>query len=68
MTPALDAWQRPEIARHVVRDLPGGQSEAMLLIEGVRCTACVWLIERALLGALPASSTRRSTRRHVARG
>ena len=46
----LDAWQRPEIARHVVRDLPGGQSEAMLLIEGVRCTGCVWLIERALLG------------------
>ena len=47
----LDAWRRPEIARHVVRDLPGGQSETMLLIEGVRCTGCVWLIERALLGA-----------------
>ncbi len=49
---ALDAWHRPEIARHVVRERPGGHSETMLLIEGVRCTGCVWLIERAL-AALP---------------
>jgi Cu2+-exporting ATPase len=47
-----DAWQRPEIARHVIRDLGAGRRETMLLIEGVRCAACVWLIERAL-GALP---------------
>ena len=46
-----DAWQRPEIARHVVRNL-GERREVMLLIEGVRCSACVWLIERSL-GALP---------------
>ena len=47
-----DAWQRPEIARHVIRDLGAGRREAMLLVEGVRCAACVWLIERAL-EALP---------------
>lgn len=47
-----DAWQRPEISRHVIRDLGAGRREMMLLIEGVRCAACVWLIERAL-GALP---------------
>jgi P-type Cu2+ transporter len=42
------AWQREEVARHVVRDLGEGLRETMLLIDGVRCTACVWLIERAL--------------------
>ena len=42
------AWQRDEIARHIVRDLGEGRRETMLLIDGVRCAACVWLIERAL--------------------
>ena len=42
------AWNRPEISRHVVRELDDGRSEMMLLIEGVRCSACVWLIERSL--------------------
>ena len=42
------AWQRDEVARHVVRDLGDGRRETMLFVEGVRCTACVWLIERAL--------------------
>lgn len=46
-----EAWRRPEIARHVIRDLGAGRRETMLLIEGVRCSACVWLIERSL-GAL----------------
>ncbi|HSD53774.1 MAG TPA: heavy metal translocating P-type ATPase metal-binding domain-containing protein, partial [Burkholderiales bacterium] len=50
--PGRDAWQRPEVARYVVRELPGGRCEAMLLVEGLRCSACVWLIERALC-ALP---------------
>jgi Cu2+-exporting ATPase len=42
------AWSRPEVARHVVRELGASRCETMLLIEGVRCSACVWLIERAL--------------------
>ncbi|HKQ14107.1 MAG TPA: heavy metal translocating P-type ATPase [Steroidobacteraceae bacterium] len=42
------AWQRDELARHVVRDLGEGRRETMLFVEGIRCTACVWLIERAL--------------------
>ena len=46
------SWQRPEIARHVVHELGPGRRETMLLIEGVRCPACVWLIERSL-GRLP---------------
>jgi len=45
-------WARPELERHVVRSLSGETREAIVLIEGLRCTACVWLIERAL-AALP---------------
>ena len=45
------AWQRDELARHVVRDLGEGRRETMLFVEDVRCTACVWLIERASLPA-----------------
>jgi len=51
-TPASQAWSRPALERHVVRDIGSGRSEAVLLIEGLRCAACVWLIERALT-ALP---------------
>ncbi|HEU4781425.1 MAG TPA: heavy metal translocating P-type ATPase [Steroidobacteraceae bacterium] len=47
-----DSWNRVDNARHVVRDLGGGLRETLLLVEGVRCTACVWLIERSL-GATP---------------
>ena len=45
-------WRRAELVRHVVRDLGDGRREAIVLVDGLRCTACVWLIERAL-GALP---------------
>ncbi len=36
----------------MIRDLGDGLRESLLLVEGVRCTACVWLIERSL-GAMP---------------
>ena len=42
------AFQRPELSRHVVRPLADGNSEAIVLIDGVRCAACCWLIERTL--------------------
>ncbi len=45
-------WARPALERHVIRTLGGGTREAIVLIEGLRCAACVWLIERAL-AALP---------------
>ncbi len=47
-----DPWHRAQVARHVVRDLGAGLQETLLLVEGVRCAACVWLIER-VLGAVP---------------
>jgi len=46
------AWQRPELGHHVMRDLGEGRQETMLLVEGIRCSACAWLIERSL-GRLP---------------
>lgn len=51
-TEASATWSCPELDRHVVRPLDGARSEVCLLIEGVRCAACVWLIERSL-GTLP---------------
>ena len=45
-------WRRVELARHVVRDLGKGRREALVLVDGLRCAACVWLIER-MLDALP---------------
>ena len=47
-----DPWQRDRVAQHVIRDLGAGLHESQLLIEGVRCAACTWLIER-VLGAVP---------------
>lgn len=38
----------PDLERHVVRALGDGTAEVMLVIEGIRCTACAWLIERVL--------------------
>ena len=54
----LDAagWSAANLQRHVVRPAGENRSEVMLLVDGLRCTACVWLIERAL-GTLPGVST-----------
>src|SRR5215831_19549258 len=46
------AFLRPELSRHLVRTLDDGRSETILLVDGVRCAACCWLIERTL-GSLP---------------
>jgi Cu2+-exporting ATPase len=43
----LGAWDRPEVARGFVRD-DGTAREAALLLENLRCGACVWLAERRL--------------------
>ena len=47
-----DDWDVPDRWREVTRELGGGLRESLLLIEGMHCTACVWLIERAL-GSMP---------------
>ena len=50
--PDTHSWSRPQLARHVVRELDAHHCEAIFLVDGMRCSACVWLIERAV-GALP---------------
>jgi Cu2+-exporting ATPase len=44
-------WDRPRLARMHVRSLAADRSEVVVLVEGIRCSACAWLIERALAGA-----------------
>lgn len=41
------AWDHPEVQAAHVRDVPGGR-ELTLLVRGMRCAACAWLIDRAL--------------------
>lgn len=43
------SWQSPELLAHVVRDAKGGLKEVSLLVDGMHCAGCAWLIERALL-------------------
>ncbi|HUD40600.1 MAG TPA: heavy metal translocating P-type ATPase [Dokdonella sp.] len=49
---AYEAWDRPQLARLHVRRRGPDRAEVVVLVEGLRCAACAWLIERAL-GAEP---------------
>ena len=42
------ALLRPALSRHFVRALADGTSEAIVLVDGMHCTACSWLIEHTL--------------------
>ncbi len=42
------AFDREALQKTITTALPNGQREALLLIEGVRCAACSWLLERVL--------------------
>jgi Cu2+-exporting ATPase len=48
----LERYDRPALQAEFVRDLGQGKRGITLAIEGMRCAACVWLIERRL-AALP---------------
>lgn len=41
-------YDRPALQREFVTQRPDGAREAQLLVHGVRCAACGWLIERAI--------------------
>lgn len=50
-TPPVRNWEtyeRPALRRTFVQSLDGGIERADLLIQGVHCAACTWLIENAL--------------------
>ncbi len=44
----LDQYDLDEVRREFVREDSDGSCEAMLLIDGIHCAACVWLIERVM--------------------
>lgn len=44
----LDQFDLDEVQREFVSHLPDGRLSAHLLVEGIHCAACVWLIEKAL--------------------
>ncbi len=46
--PAWLAFDRPALVAELVARTPDGGRSLALLIEGVRCAACAWLIERTL--------------------
>ena len=42
------AWDRPQLQRMYVRERDDGGAEVCVLVPGLRCAACSWLIDRAL--------------------
>ena len=42
------AWDRPALRRLHVRETAPGRAEVIVLVDGLRCSACAWLIERAM--------------------
>ena len=61
----LAVYDMPEVQRNFVRDANEHEKEASLLIDGVTCAACVWLIEQriARLPGVSAVSLNYATRR-----
>ena len=45
-------YDREDLQQSFAHTLPTGQTEARLLIEGITCSACIWLLEHHL-GQLP---------------
>lgn len=66
-----DPWlsfAQPKIAAQFVRDEPQGRQSSILLIDGLRCAACAWLIERMLRrvpGIIEVSVNTAAMRAHV---
>ena len=46
----LRLYDQPSIQKDFVHTLPEGGSEAALVIEGITCAACVWLLEHHIRG------------------
>ena len=44
----LEQYDLLEVQQEFVRDLGSGEKQAHLLVEGIHCAACVWLIEKGL--------------------
>lgn len=44
------AYDNQAVQRRVTHELATGDREAVFLVEGIRCAACTWLIERSTAG------------------
>ncbi|MGB0134265.1 heavy metal translocating P-type ATPase, partial [Dokdonella sp.] len=44
----FSAWERPALKRLHVRESATDHAEVVVLVDGLRCSACAWLIERAM--------------------
>ncbi|MDH3638238.1 MAG: cation-translocating P-type ATPase, partial [Gammaproteobacteria bacterium] len=51
-TAGSTVYDHPDLEKRYVRTLNDGDKEAILLLQGVNCAACVWLIEQ-FVGRLP---------------
>ncbi|WP_417224408.1 heavy metal translocating P-type ATPase [Amphritea sp.] len=41
----FELYDHPSVQKHFVAELPDGNKQATLVIEGITCAACVWLLE-----------------------
>ena len=46
----MDQYDLPEVQTEFVQSLADGSSKTQLMVAGIHCAACVWLIEKALKG------------------
>ncbi len=44
----IDQYDLAEVQADFVRTLPNGHQQAELMVEGIHCASCVWLIEKCL--------------------
>jgi len=44
----IDQYDLPDVQQEFVHTIADGSKQAHLMVEGIHCAACVWLIERAL--------------------
>jgi P-type Cu2+ transporter len=61
----LAAYDAPAVRARFVRELADGTAEAEILLEGLRCAACGWLVEQSLarLAGVTAAEVHYATRR-----
>jgi len=46
----IDQYDLQEVQQEFTKTLTDGSRQARLMVEGIHCAACVWLIEKALTG------------------
>jgi len=68
-TSPLDEYDEPAFQASFVHDTPGGTREAALVLDGIRCSACVWLAEQTIRRLPGVADTRvnYATRRAIVR-